>query len=88
MKIKFLKDRAVEAQGVIVQTFKAGEVYELSASSAKRWIRRNLATEVIGKAVPKRKPASKPAVKKAAPQSTTLEREPPITSTDSEDAPE
>ena len=88
MKIKFKEDREVEAQGKIVNTFKAGEIYELSASSARRWLRRGLATEVTGKAAPKRKPAPKPAVKKAAPKSDTLTREPPITSVDPEEPPE
>lgn len=47
MKIRFNIDRNVVAQGVVVQEFKAGQVYELSASSARRWLKRGLATEVI-----------------------------------------
>lgn len=47
MKIRFNIDRNVVAQDVVVQEFKAGQVYELSHSSARRWIKRGLATEVI-----------------------------------------
>lgn len=48
-KVKFLEDRVIEAQGKIVQRFKAGEVYELRADSARRWIRRNAAVMVFDK---------------------------------------
>ena len=86
MKIKFMEDREVWAQDVCVQAFKAGEVYELTSSSARRWLRRGLATEVHGKpAATKRKPAKKSAPAKVAPKSDTLTREPPITSVDPED---
>jgi len=61
MKIKFLSDRVVEAQGEVVMRFSAGEVYELSESSARRWIKRNVATEVIGKVA---KSAPKPKTTK------------------------
>lgn len=64
MKIKFLEDRTVEAQGFVEQEFKAGEVYELSASSARRWLRRNVAEEVQG-AVKRKKVAEKPAPTKS-----------------------
>lgn len=46
-KVKFLVDTQVEAQGEIVFSAKAGEVVELSASSANRWLRRNVATTDI-----------------------------------------
>jgi len=59
MKIKFLKDREIEAQGVIVQRFKAGEVYELERPSAMRWLRRNVAVEVQGAVTPPKKKRAK-----------------------------
>lgn len=65
MKIKFTEDRIIEAQGEIVSHFKAGEVYELEAASAKRWLRRNVATEVQGSVKPK---ATKSTAKAAAPK--------------------
>ncbi len=81
MRVKFLQDRDVEAQGEVIESFKAGEVYELSASSARRWIRRELAMEVQGAAAPKR-PATKPATKKAgAKKKKTFKRKHPVTST-------
>ena len=43
-KIKFLVDVEVLAQGKVEFAAKAGEVKELSASSANRWIRRGSAT--------------------------------------------
>jgi hypothetical protein len=46
-KIKFTEDREVEAQGKIVKVFKAGEIYELRADSARHWIRRNAAVRVF-----------------------------------------
>lgn len=85
MRIKFIEDRDVEAQGEIVDSFKAGEIYELSASSARRWIRRKAAVEVQGSvkpARPKSRPKRKPAVKKAASEEKALpHRDPPIIST-------
>jgi len=82
MKIKFLKDRAVEAQGRVVESYRAGEVYELTASSARRWLRRKVATEVQGATATKR-PETKPATVKAAPKKKrrVFKRKPPITST-------
>ena len=80
-KIKFLKDCEIEAQGVIVQSFKAGEIVELSMGSARRWLRRNLATEVLGKAKPPKSKAvdrgGKPIVTSNPP---AKKRKPPITS--------
>ena len=77
MKIQFIKTQEVEAQGEIVKTFNAGEIYELSIASAKRWIRRNVATEVQG--------AVKPVLKKSEPEKPVVKRkyvrQPPITST-------
>ena len=55
MKIKFIEDREIEAQGEIVQRFKAGEVYELERPSAMRWLRRNAAVEVQGVITPPKK---------------------------------
>lgn len=80
MKIKFIEDCSIEAQGEIEQSFKAGEVAELSMSSARRWLRRNLATEVMAEA-PK-KSAPKPAVKKRAAPITSSggEKQAPVTS--------
>lgn len=81
-KIQFLTTQTVEAQGEIVKTFAAGEVYELEYASARRWLRRNVATEVQGKAVPKkskpepetpvakRKYTRKPPITSSAPEST------------------
>jgi hypothetical protein len=75
-KIQFLTTQTVEAQGEIVKTFNAGEVYELELSSAKRWLRRNVATEVLAEAPKKRGP--KPAPKPVVEQKFT--RKPPVTS--------
>ena len=77
-KIQFLTTQTVEAQGEIVKTFNAGEVYELEAASARRWLRRNVATEVQGKAVPKKSKSQteKPVAKRK------YVRKPPITSTE------
>jgi len=73
-KIKFLSTQTVEAQGEIVKTFNAGEVYELEYASARRWLRRNVATEVMGKAVPEKSKPEKPVAKRK------YVRKPPITS--------
>jgi len=51
-------------------TFKAGKVYELPASSANRWIRRNKAERYVPK--PKPKPESKAV--KAPPKKRTYTR--------------
>ena len=67
MKIKFNSTQTVEAQGEIVSTFSAGEVYELESSSARRWLRRNVATEVQGSVkseATKSADTDKPIVKK------------------------
>jgi hypothetical protein len=84
-KIKFLSTQKVEAQGEISQVFKVGEVYELSIASARRWVRRNVATEVLGSVKPapkKRKPAAtKPIVaEKKVETAAEFTRKPPITS--------
>jgi hypothetical protein len=63
MKIKFHETRTVEAQGKIVDVFEAGKVYELPLTSAQRWLRRNVASQVIGKPKPAAKPKPKPVVK-------------------------
>ena len=80
MKIKFLTTQEVEAQGEIVKRFEAGEIYELETSSAKRWLRRNVATEVQGAVKPVPRKRKKPVTKKVARRKYT--RKPPITSTD------
>ena len=80
MKIKFIETRHVEAQGEIVQTFNAGEVYELESASARRWLRRNVATEVQGSVkseATKSADKDKPIVKKKR----KYTRREPITST-------
>lgn len=85
MKILFTKNSTVEAQGQIVQTFKAGEVYELSASSARRWIRRNAATEVQGSVKPaptKSEPVAEQEPAKVSRPQRKYVRKPPITSTE------
>ena len=48
-KIIFLVNRDVEAQGEIIQSFKEGQVYDLPAASARRWIKRNCAEPYVGK---------------------------------------
>ena len=81
-KIKFLETQTVEAQGVVTQTFNAGEVYELSMSSARRWLRRNVATEVQGSVKPAPKKRKKPVVvEKKVDTADDFKRKPPITST-------
>ena len=79
MKIRFTEDRIVEAQGEVVQRFAKGEVYELESSSARRWLRRNVATEVQGSLKPTTtKSADKP---EAAPKKKRkYTRRAPITS--------
>ena len=66
-KIKFLIDVEVEAQGAIAFKAKAGEVVELSAASANRWLKRNKAVlEIQAKADPiKPKSVPKTIIKKA-----------------------
>ena len=70
-------------QGEIVKAFNAGEVYELSAASANRWIRRNLATEVQGsvKPTPEKSKPKRKYTKKVA-NAAEFKRKPPITSND------
>jgi len=75
-KIQFLSTQTVEAQGEVVRTFNAGEVYEMEISSARRWLRRNMATEVQGSV----KPAPKKSEVVAKPK-RKYTRKPPITST-------
>ena len=79
MKIKFLTTQEVEAQGEIVKRFEAGEIYELETSSAKRWLRRNVATEVQGAVKPAPKKSQKQDVKPVAKRKYV--RKAPITST-------
>ena len=50
MKIKFLTDCQVLAQGEVVQKFKAGHVKELSDASAMHWLNRGMA-EIYAKPV-------------------------------------
>jgi len=61
-------------------TFKAGKVYELPASSANRWIRRNKAERYVPK--PKPKPAEKAPPKKRTytRRTTTAKPKAPVTS--------
>jgi len=75
-KIQFLSTQTVEAQGEIVRTFNAGEVYEMEIASARRWLRRNMATEVQGSV----KPAPKKSEAMAKPKRKYV-RKAPITST-------
>lgn len=47
IKVRFIVDREVlDGAGNVVQHFKAGEVVNLPASSARRWVRRSIAEEV------------------------------------------
>ncbi len=49
--VRFLRDEEVkDHNGVVVQSFRAGEVVELSIASARRWLRRLAAEEVTGEA--------------------------------------
>ena len=87
MKIKFIETRHVEAQGEIVQTFNAGEIYELETASAKRWLRRSVATEVQGSVkseATKSADTDKPVVKKKR----KYTRRKPITSTEAAPKPD
>ena len=78
-KIKFIKDCSVESQGEVEQSFKAGEIVQLSVPSARRWLRRNLAVEIMGVQADAPKKSvdrgGKPIVKKR----TVKKRKPPIT---------
>lgn len=48
MHIKFIKDaRYVQNNPADCKEYKAGETYEVSDNHGNRWIRRQLATEVI-----------------------------------------
>lgn len=62
-KIKFTDDvEVLDHLGEVDFKAKAGEVKELSAASANRWLRRNKATDDIqgkAKAAPKKKAAAK-----------------------------
>lgn len=71
MKIRFLVDRNVYAGDVVVQSFKAGEVAELSADSARHWLSRRIAEEVHGnaKVTHKPKPVNDPSTEAAAGES-------------------
>lgn len=47
MKIRFIEDREVlDGAGRVIQAFAAGEEYDLSPPSARRWLRRRVAEEV------------------------------------------
>jgi len=49
MRIQFTEDREVRNHlGVVEQSFRAGQVVELSTASARRWLRRHAAFEVNG----------------------------------------
>lgn len=66
-KIKFIEDVEVkDHNGDIDFTAKKGEVKELEAPSARRWIRRNKAELVVGSAEPKPRPAPTPKKKTEA----------------------
>ena len=67
MFVKFLEYREMEdGEGVVYEKFKAGQVYELNTASARRWITRNAAVEVKGRAKPEGKPVAKPEGKPVA----------------------
>ncbi len=57
-KVLFTQSRIVEVTGGENQEFKAGEVYDLTETSAERWIRRGVAELHTGR---------KPRASKAAP---------------------
>lgn len=65
-KIKFLKDREVEAAGEVVASFKAGEVYELAVPSARHWISRGVAEPYVDTTPVKPKKTYKPKKYKKA----------------------
>ena len=47
MQVKFVDAQEVrDGEGVVIQKFKAGQVAELSAASARHWINRGLALDV------------------------------------------
>lgn len=63
MRIRFLEDREVkDHNGLVVESFRAGEVVELSTTSARRWLKRNAAQQVADDAPigPKEVPAPDP----------------------------
>lgn len=65
-KIKFLIDVSVENQGKVSFKAKAGEVKELSTSSANRWLKRDKAVIYIQAKAQEEKPQPlKTTVKKA-----------------------
>jgi hypothetical protein len=72
-KIKFLKDREVEAQGEVIASFKAGQVYEMPVPSARRWIRRGVAEVYAADAPAKPKKTTKPKKTRKAKSAKTLD---------------
>ena len=66
MRIRFNEDRDVRDHlGVVVQSFRAGEVVELSTASARHWLNRNAAelvrdTTPLGKGEVAKKPPANP----------------------------
>jgi len=50
IQIRFIRDREVRDHDQnVIQTFKAGQVKEMGAASARHWLNRGLAVEVQGK---------------------------------------
>jgi hypothetical protein len=71
-KVKFLIDVEVKDHNNEIEfTAKAGEVKELSASSANRWLRRNACERVRIINKPAAAPKPKSTVKKPAPKQKT-----------------
>lgn len=48
MRIRFNEDCEVRKRGVVVQTFEAGEAYDLNGPSARHWLVRGKADPVTG----------------------------------------
>ena len=65
MKVKFLSDALVTTEVGQEQLFAAGDVQDLNACSAERWIRRGVAEEVAAQVTKTAKKKSKRATKPA-----------------------
>ena len=61
MKIRFLRDCKYEQNDPKQsREYKAGEVHDVAADHAHRWIRRNAAVEVKAEKLPKAEPTPEP----------------------------
>jgi len=66
-KVKFLVDvSVVDHEGKVEFKAKAGQVKELSAASARRWIKRNMAVDPVAESAKAKEAAESAKAKEAA----------------------